>query len=142
MKVAQVLREKSGDIATVLPDTPIPAVATMLKGRGIGALLVLDDKNDLMGIISERDIVYALADNADGMGHLTAGDLMTREVQTCKPGQDINDVMRAMTAKRFRHMPVLDDGKLAGIVSIGDAVKCRMQELENERQALESFITG
>jgi CBS domain-containing protein len=142
MKISQLLRNKTGDIASVSPETPIPAVAAMLKGRGIGAVVVQDREGGLAGILSERDIVYALSDRATGLADVTAADLMTAQVQTCSPAQDINDVMRAMTEKRFRHMPVMDQGQLVGIVSIGDAVKSRIEELENERRALETFITG
>lgn len=142
MQVSQVLHRKTGDIASVSPETPIPAVAAMLKSRGIGAVVVLGKDGDLKGILSERDIVYAMSENVNGLGDLTAAELMTADVQTCRPAHDVNDVMRSMTQKRFRHMPVLDNGKLVGIMSIGDAVKSRIEELENERRALESFITG
>jgi CBS domain-containing protein len=142
MQVAQILNRKDGELASVTPDTPIPALAAMLKSRGIGAVVVIDEAGELRGIVSERDIVYALADLAGGMSHLTARDLMTRDVSVCKPGHDINDVMRAMSSKRFRHMPVMEDGQVIGVVSIGDAVRSRIEELEHERQALEELITG
>ena len=142
MQVAQILRRKGGDVATVTRATAIPAVAAMLKARGIGAVVVLEADGRIAGILSERDIVYALADNGRGLDHLSAGDLMSRDVATCRPGQDINEVMRAMTDKRFRHMPVLDADRLVGVISIGDAVKTRIEELEIEREALTSFIHG
>lgn len=142
MQVAQVLRRKGGDVASVTRTTSIPAVAAMLKARGIGAVVVIEADGRIAGILSERDIVYALADNGRGLDHLSAGDLMTRDVQTCRPGQDVNEVMHAMTHKRFRHLPVVDNGRLVGVISIGDAVKTRIEELENERNALTDFIHG
>lgn len=142
MQVAQVMRRKGGEVATVTRTTGVPAVAAMLKARGIGAVVVLEPDGRIAGILSERDIVYALADNGRGLDHLSAADLMTRDVTVCRPGQDVNDVMRAMTDKRFRHMPVVDNGQLVGVISIGDAVKTRIEELENEREALTNIIHG
>jgi len=140
MQVGQIIRRKDADIASVAPGTAITEVAAMLQDRGIGAAVVLDDGGKLAGIVSERDIVHALAEHHDAIAERTAGDLMTTEVQTCKPAHEINDVMRVMTQKRFRHLPVMDGGKLIGVISIGDAVKSRIEELENERNALESFV--
>jgi CBS domain-containing protein len=140
MQVGQIIRRKGGDIAGVAPETPITDVAAMLKDRGIGAAVVLGPDGKLAGIVSERDIVHALADHDGAVADLTAADLMTTDVQTCKPAHEINDVMRVMTQKRFRHLPVMDGGTLIGVISIGDAVKSRIEELENERNALESFV--
>ena len=142
MQVAQVLHRKGGDVATVTRTTSVPAVAATLKARGIGAVVVLEPDGRIAGILSERDIVYALADNGRGLDHLSAADLMTKDVAVCMPGQDVNDVMRAMTDKRFRHMPVVDNGELVGVISIGDAVKTRIAELESEREALTSIMHG
>lgn len=140
MQVGQIVRRKGGDVASVVPETPIAEIAAMLKDRGIGAAVVLDAGGKLAGIVSERDIVHALAAHGGRCAELTAGDLMTTDVQTCKPAHDIHDVMRVMTDKRFRHLPVVDGGRLIGVISIGDAVKSRIEELETERNALESFV--
>ncbi len=141
MQVSQILQSKGGAITTVAPDTPILDIAKLLKEKGIGAVVVLDGDERIAGILSERDIVRSLADHGETLAKRTAADLMTREVETCKPSQTVTDVMRMMTEKRFRHVPVVDKGKLVGIISIGDAVKARIEDLEYEANALHSFIT-
>lgn len=140
MQVGQIIRRKGGEVASVAPGMPATEIATILRHRGIGAVLVLETGGKLAGIVSERDIVHALAEHARGVADLTAADLMTTDVQTCKPAHEIDQVMRIMTDKRFRHLPVMDSGRLIGVISIGDAVKSRIEELEHERNALESFV--
>ena len=142
MKVSQLLRGKTGAVATVSAQTPIPEIIDMLKARGIGAVVVVNEDGGIAGILSERDIVSAMAEVRADVLNQHARDLMTAPVQTCRPGHDITWVMRTMTERRFRHIPVVDQGKMVGIVSIGDAVKARIQELEEEAQALKSFIAG
>ncbi len=142
MKVSRILQRKSGDIASVDPERSIPDVVAMLCQRDIGAVLVLDAEGQMVGIVSERDIVRALDEHGPDLSGLRASDLMTREVTHCDPGHDINDIMRHMTEGRFRHMPVLDDGRLVGVISIGDAVRARIEELEREREALQNYIAG
>ena len=142
MKVARILQRKSGEIASVDPGRTIPDVVSTLCERDIGAVIVLDQGGRMAGILSERDIVRALDIHGPDLSGLTAGDLMTTEVSHCEPGQDINDVMRSMTEGRFRHMPVLDDDRLVGVISIGDAVRARIEELEREREALQHYIAG
>jgi len=141
MQVSQILQSKGGEITTVAPDTPILDIAKLLKEKRIGAVVVLDGDERIAGILSERDIVRSLADHGETLAKRTAADLMTREVETCKPSQKVDDVMRVMTEKRFRHVPVVDKGKLVGIISIGDAVKARIEDLEYEANVLHSFIT-
>ena len=142
MKVAQLLKGRSDSVATVSAETPIPAVVAMLKSRKIGAVVVVDGDGDIAGILSERDIVGGLADQGAQVLDGVARDLMTVSVKTCRPGHDVTWIMRTMTEGRFRHIPVMDNGKMVGIVSIGDAVKARIQELEQEAQALQNFIVG
>ena len=142
MKIARILQHKSGEIASVKPDRPIPDVVAVLCEHDIGAVLVLDDSGQMVGILSERDIVRALDEHGPDLSGVTAADLMTRNVKHCSPDQDINYVMREMSDGRFRHLPILDDGRLVGIISIGDAVRARIEELEREREALQHYIAG
>jgi len=141
MQVSQILQSKGGAITTVAPDTPILDIAKLLKEKRIGAVVVLDGDERIAGILSERDIVRSLADHGETLARRTAADLMTREVETCRPSQKVDDVMRVMTEKRFRHVPVVDKGNLVGIISIGDAVKARIEDLEYEANVLHNFIT-
>lgn len=142
MKVSQILQIKGRDVTTVAPEDAVLDVVAQLKSRRIGAVVVLDSSGQIAGILSERDVVHALADHGSDLTRLKVGDLMTKTVTTCTPSQDVNDVMRQMTTGRFRHVPVVEGGKLAGLVSIGDAVKARIEELEHEREALQHYITG
>lgn len=142
MKISRILQRKAGEIASVDPGRSIPDVVAVLCQRDIGAVLVLDDAQQIAGIVSERDIARALDEHGPDLSGLTAADLMTREVKHCAPDQDINHVMREMTDGRFRHMPILDDGRLVGIISIGDVVRARIEELEREREALQHYIAG
>lgn len=142
MKISRILQRKSGEIASVAPDRSIPEVVAILCERDIGAVIVLDEAQQMAGIVSERDIVRALDEHGPDLSGLTAADLMTREVKHCAPEEDINHVMRVMTDGRFRHLPILDDGRLVGIISIGDAVRARIEELEREREALQHYIAG
>jgi|AntRauTorcE11898_2_1112593.scaffolds.fasta_scaffold00896_2 CBS domain-containing protein len=142
MRISRILQRKSGDIASVEPERPILDVVAILCQRDIGAVLVLDSAQQMVGIVSERDIVRALDEHGPDLSGVTAADLMTRDVKHGAPDQDINHVMREMTEGRFRHLPILDDGRLIGIISIGDAVRARIEELEREREALQHYIAG
>lgn len=142
MKLSRILQNKGGDVATVTPDRPILEVVAELRQRGIGAVVVTDSDGAMIGILSERDIVHALADKGHDLTRLTARDLMTSAVESCTPEHDVNYVMRQMTQGRFRHVPVLENGRLAGIISIGDVVRARINELENERAELQRYISG
>lgn len=143
MQISKVLQTKGSDVATAQPSTPVLDAAATLKTKGIGAIVVLGGDGRIAGILSERDIVHALADHGGVLNDLTVGDLMTRDVTTCRANQDVNHVMRTMTQHRFRHLPVVDNaGKLIGIISIGDAVKARIEELEYETEALQNIIAS
>ena len=142
MKLSQILQRKGSDVATVVQDRPILEVVEELKRQRIGAVVVTDETGSMVGILSERDIVHALAGEGPELARLRAADLMTPQVQSCTPDHDVNYVMRKMTDGNFRHVPVLDGERLTGIISIGDIVRARIDELENERAELQRYIAG
>jgi len=142
MKVHDLLANKGDRIATIEPGASVRAAAALLKEEGIGALVVSRTGRDLAGILSERDIVRALATDPDGLLERQVGDLMTREVKTCTAEDKVTDVMATMTRSRIRHLPVVDQDGLVGIISIGDVVKQRLGELEEETHVLRDFIVG
>jgi CBS domain-containing protein len=142
MLVSEVLRAKGSSVATVTPDTRVDEVASVLAQFGVGALVVSGDGRCVDGIISERDIVRSIARHGRDTVDLTAGDLMTREVVTCSRSATIEQLMTEMTERRFRHVPVTEDGELVGIVSIGDVVNARVRNLETETRQLTNYITG
>ncbi len=142
MKVNAMLAAKGDKVVTVQPDATIATVVQMLKLEGIGALVVSDDGTRILGIISERDVVRALVDHGEEILKMRVSELMTRSVKTCEPDANIKDVMVEMTRSRFRHLPVERNGKLCGIISIGDVVKNRLEELEAEASVLRDYIVG
>lgn len=141
MYVESVLRSKGNKVVTAKPETPVTDIARTLAEARIGAVVISGDERRVEGVLSERDIVAAIA--AEGPSALSkrASDLMTREVVTCSPQDQVADLMSVMTARRIRHIPVLEDGALSGIISIGDVVKCRVQEIEFEAEALRTYVT-
>jgi CBS domain-containing protein len=112
---------------------------SLLHERNIGAV-VITDGDSVVGIVSERDVVRGLSDRGADLLGLSAGDIMTRTVLFCDPGDTVDSLAETMTERRIRHVPVLDGGRLTGIVSIGDVVKSRITQLENDREQLESYI--
>ncbi len=142
MNVEAILRAKGSNVATISPDATVAAAVRELKTRGIGALLVGEDGRRVAGILSERDIVHALAEQGAALLTLTVDRLMTRKVVTCVPEDTVSELMARMTQHRFRHLPVVKDGVLIGIVSIGDLVKNRIEEVEFEANSLRSFIAS
>ncbi len=142
MTIAAILKHKGIDIASVSPTTTVAAVASLLSSRRIGAVLVLDPAETLMGIVSERDIIHALANIGAGALEKTAEQLMTRAVKTATPRTTVTEAMAIMTAGRFRHLPVIEHGALVGIVSIGDIVKARMMQQEHEVDSLKAYVAG
>lgn len=142
MNVEAILRAKGSGVATVPPGTTIAAAIRELRTRGIGALVVSEDGRSVAGILSERDIVHALAEHGAELLKLSVDGLMTRRVVTCRPEDTVSELMARMTERRFRHLPVLKDGVLCGIVSIGDLVKNRIEEVEFEADSLRHFIAG
>ena len=139
MKVKAMLAAKGSNVATTRPYATIATVIRMMKLEGIGALVVRDDADRLSGIVSERDIVLGLVDHGHELLEMQVSELMTRAVRTCTPEANIKDVMAEMTRSRVRHLPVLDGGKLCGIISIGDVVKNRLEELETETNVLRDY---
>ena len=142
MLIRQILAGTGSDVVTTRPDATIAEVARLLKDKRIGAVVVTDADEELCGIISERDLACGLADHGADLLGMRVGDVMTREISTCSPDDGIDRLMRQMTEGRFRHLPVVQDGKMIGIISIGDVVKHRLQELENEAHMLQDYISG
>ena len=142
MNVETILHHKGSAVATIRPDDTVGAAVDVLVSRNIGALVVSDDGERVDGIISERDIVHALAHHGSGLVALTVAEVMTRPVITCEPTQSVDELMAEMTNRRIRHFPVVRNGLLCGIVSIGDVVKNRLDEVEYEARSLRSFIAG
>jgi CBS domain-containing protein len=140
MTVSRILALKGRDVTTITPHRSVADAIALLAAKRIGAVIVGGDDGAVLGILSERDIVRALAAGADALQH-PVSRYMTAEVITCAPDMLIIDVMEEMTAGRFRHMPVMEGGRLAGIVSIGDVVKHRLDEMQHETQALREYIT-
>ncbi len=142
MKVQAMLDAKGSKVVTTRPYATVATVIGMLKLERIGALVVIGPRGELTGIISERDIVRGLVTHGDELLKLPASKLMTQSVKTCSPASYIKDVMAEMTRSRIRHLPVLDGGRLCGIISIGDVVKNRLDELEMETSVLRDYIGG
>ena len=142
MLIGQILAGKGRDVVSTRPDATIADVAKLLKAKRIGAVVVIDPRGGLCGIISERDLARGLADHGAKLLDMRVSELMTPEVVTCSPDDGLDKLMKQMTEGRFRHLPVMEDGKLAGIISIGDVVKHRLQELENEAHLLHDYIAG
>jgi len=141
MKVASILKVKGSTVATTPPRTSIVTAARLLRDQHIGAVVVSEDGATVLGIITERDIVHGLADRGSALLELPVSLLMTREPVTCTPDDDITTLAIRMTRLRVRHLPVVVGGRLGGIVSIGDVVKHRLDELETEANVLrEAFL--
>jgi len=142
MYVETILRKKGDTVVTVEPDCLVSQAAQTLHEKRIGAALVLDAAGAIAGVLSERDIVRGVALNREACLSMTVKELMTRPVITCSPGDSIEQIMELMTERRVRHLPVMDDGMLIGIISIGDVVKQRISEIEHESQALKQYIAA
>lgn len=142
MRISDVLRVKGGQVVTVKPDTLVEALLAVLAEHRIGAVVVSRDGKAVDGIVSERDIVRALAARGAAVLSEPVMAICTADVQTTTPDASLEEMEQLMTERRFRHVPVLVDGELHGIVSIGDVVKERIGELESERSSLAGYITG
>lgn len=140
MQVTEILKTKGGTVVTTSPETTIDNVARILRDMRIGAVIVIGVAGRIAGIISERDIARAVAIHGATLPAMRVADLMTSSVVTCSPENSINEIMTTMTAHRFRHMPVVKDGALVGVISIGDVVKYRLGELETEASVLHEYI--
>jgi CBS domain-containing protein len=137
-----MLKEKTGAVVTIEPGSKVRDAVRLLSERRIGAVVVSADGNSVDGILSERDIVHALNDGGAELLDRPVDTLMTRTVKTCTPDMHLTGVMAMMTQGRFRHLPVVESGRLIGIISIGDAVKTRLAELEMESSQLRDYIAG
>ena len=142
MTVVSILQHKGREVVTIAPGATIAEVTEVLGAKGIGAVLVVDSLRQLLGIVSERDIVRSLRANGARTLEMTAGQLMTRALQTATPRTTAAEAMRMMTIGRFRHIPVLENGELVGLISIGDVVKARIMEQESEVDSLKAYIAG
>jgi CBS domain-containing protein len=142
MRITDVLRGKGTHVVTVPPDTKVRRLLEVLAEHRIGAVVVSQDGTSVGGIVSERDIVRALARRGDAVMSERVTAIYTADVHTVGPQTELEEVARMMTERRIRHAPVMVDGGLHGIVSIGDVVKTRIGELETERAALSDYISG
>jgi YD repeat-containing protein len=141
MTVATILKHKGARVETMRPNATVQQACDQMSDKHIGAAVVLGAAGEVVGVVSERDIIHALA--RDGAGALTrsVGEIMTRDVVTCRLTDSSSDIMEKMTHGRFRHVPVVEGGRLVGIVSIGDVVKRRLEDGELERHAMREYIT-
>ena len=142
MLVETILATKGSDVATADATETISQAVTRMEGNGIGALVIIDNAGEPIGILSERDIARGVAHYGARLADTPIASLMTRDLVTCKPDDSVADIMALMTDRRIRHVPVLRNGLLAGIISIGDVVKVRLGEIEQEADALRAYIAG
>jgi CBS domain-containing protein len=140
MTVNDILLHKGSEVITIEPTATVAAAVRVLAQRRIGALLVTGADQRIVGIISERDIVRALDGTGPAVLDAPVSEVMTRQVVTCGRHETIGEIMERITSGRFRHVPVVEHGRLAGLVSIGDVVKARLSELEHEQDALREYI--
>ena len=140
MYVETILQTKGREVATLGPDDNVTTACKLLAAKKIGAIIVVDGLRRVQGIVSERDVVGALATHAENTGALKLAGIMTREVVTCRAEDTIEHVMSLMTNHRVRHLPVLEGGDLIGIISIGDVVKNRLAETVLEAQVLRDYV--
>ncbi|GAA2658089.1 MULTISPECIES: CBS domain-containing protein [Nonomuraea] len=140
MLIGTILRNKGSEVATVRPDATVRELLASLAEHNIGAVVVSDDGSTIAGIVSERDVVRKLNDRGAGVLDATVAEIMTSEVRTCAPDANVDDLRRTMTTHRIRHVPVIDSGRLVGIVSIGDVVKSAIEELETEKASLVDYL--
>lgn len=143
MLVRQILKSKADDaVVTVTPGSSIRDAADILAKRKIGTVVISEDGQKAMGILSERDIVRELAQRGAGILTESVDGYMTSQLVTCSLDASADAVLQTMTEKRFRHMPVIEDGQLVGLVTLGDVVKAQLSELKMEKDALEGMIMG
>ena len=140
MTVKAILSLKGCDVATIEPAASLAAAAEVLAERRIGALVVMDSANRLAGILSERDIVRALAERGAAALDERLDQAMTRSIVTCTEAMTVSEIMKRMTAGKFRHIPVVEFGRLVGIVSIGDVVKHRLATMQHESQSMREYV--
>jgi CBS domain-containing protein len=139
MRISDVLRGKGSDVATVDPGISVSGLLASLSKHNIGAMVVVEH-DEVVGIVSERDVVRQLHERGAELLNARVSDIMTTQVYSCLPTDSVDSLAATMTERRIRHMPVVVEGRLMGIVSIGDVVKSRIGELESDREQLESYI--
>lgn len=142
MKVADVLKGKGREVMTVKPGETISGLARRLQLFGVGAMVVSHDGHSLDGIISERDIAYALADNGPVLHEMLVSEFMTKSVITCSPEDSCAEIAKIMLMRRIRHLPVKENDKLIGVISIGDVLKARLSEVEFEANVLRDIAAA
>ncbi|WP_116198976.1 CBS domain-containing protein [Amycolatopsis circi] len=140
MRIADLLERKGATVATVSPGTTVAELLAGLARHNVGAMVVVDAEGGIAGIVSERDVVRKLNDHGPSVLQGPVADIMTTLVASCSPDDPVDQLSVVMTERRIRHVPVLDGGRLAGIVSIGDVVKIRMEQLEQSQEQLEAYI--
>lgn len=140
--IAAILKHKGYDVLSVAPTDTVRALAALLAERRIGAVLVIDQAKQLLGIVSERDIVRSLAANGERTLEMTAAQLMTRALQMATPDTTVAEAMQMMTTGRFRHLPVVEHDALVGLVSIGDVVKARIMQQDTVVESLTAYVAG
>lgn len=142
MKVEQILQSKGADVYAVRPGDSIAEAVGVLNDKNIGAVVVRDPSGKVVGILSERDVVRRLGKHGAEAMTLRVSDCMTGDVHTCSPDASLDELMSMMTRKRIRHLPVTADGRIVGVVSIGDVVKRKIEETEQEAAALKEYISS
>ena len=142
MKVRAMLAQKGDRVLTVRSDATIASAIEILKAEKIGALVVSDDGSAVQGILSERDVVRGLVTHGASLLERPVADFMTSSVKTCGLDDNVQDIMSQMTVSRIRHVPAVEGGALRGMISIGDVVKNRLEELEAEANALRDYVAG
>ena len=142
MQVQAILNAKGADVVTIAPSATVKELAALLKERKFGAIVVSQTGKSIDGIVSERDIVHKLTDFGPKFLNVRVKEIMTRDVLTCSPNDSVDDCMEMMTGRRVRHLPVVQDGELAGLVSIGDIVKAKIEEIRVEAESLKQYIVG
>ncbi|MGW0047929.1 CBS domain-containing protein [Nocardia cyriacigeorgica] len=142
MRIAEILRRKGSEVATVRPDSTVRALLATLAAHNIGAVVVSSDGVGITGIVSERDVVRSLHQHGADLLDAPVEQIMTTDVRTCAPDDLVDGLRRTMTDHRIRHLPVVRDGRLIGIVSIGDVVKSAISELATEREQLVGYVQG
>jgi CBS domain-containing protein len=142
MLVSQIMKSKGGAVRTVKDEERLDSVARVLDEERIGAVVVLDKADAICGVLSERDIIRQIARHGEGALSMPVTAAMTRDVITTVPGERIDACLERMTDRRVRHLPVVENGNLAGIISIGDLVKWKIAETEAEAESLKSYVAG
>jgi CBS domain-containing protein len=142
VNISDILRYKGADVITIAADETVTALLDQLAEHNVGALLVVDGGEQVVGVVSERDVVRRLAERGAALLDASVEQIMTAIVVSCSSHDSVDSVAETMTERRVRHMPVIDDGQLVGIVSIGDVVSSRIRQLEKDRGQLEHYISG